>query len=74
MVPVFLLQGFQWIGGIMERSGLQGGGVVGLGVWMCLEEPEARLGGGGRGLIDRAEEPRLWGEEGFGRSVFMLLH
>lgn len=40
MVPVFLLQGFQWIGGIMGRSGQQGGGVAGLGVWMCPEEPE----------------------------------
>lgn len=46
-----------------------------MGVWMCPEEPEARLGGSGeRGLMEQAEEPRLWGEEGFGRSVFVLLH
>jgi hypothetical protein len=66
---------FRDSGDIMGRSRQQGGGGARLGVWMCPEEPEARLGGSGeRGLMEQAEEPRLWGEEGFGRSVFVLLH
>lgn len=29
-----------------------------LGVWICSEEPEVRLGGGwGRGFVEQAEEP-----------------
>lgn len=42
-------------------------------VWV-FEEPEVRLGGiRERGFMEQAEEPGIWGEEGFGRSVCMLL-
>lgn len=48
----------------MGSHGLQGGGGAYSSMWMCPEEPEARLGGSWeRGFVEQAEEPRVWGEE-----------